>query len=779
MHTEDTGVNLLIERRPPTRKINDESRLHRLPESLGWLERLSPHAVVITDAQGVTLWANEMFTRITGFALNDLLGQKTGAPLQCADTDPEAVQVLSRAISEGRDCHEVEVRYQTKDGKPLWLMLNMVPVHDPAGNLTHFFSLQSDVTAHHLVRDERRHGVSLLQDMGLIGFWQRDLATGQGQWDAVCRSIWGLQESEAVLSMEQMEQCLSGSDLDAVRRYQIELAAGATRGDLSYTLGTPGGHRHVRALWRREAQTVSGVLIDTTSEHAVTAERARLLQALTLAAPAAQLVFWRHDLRSGVVHWMPPGHHPFQVDEQDCSQSDVTLSSVLAEDRPAVVAARDRAMRVQDVVELEYRVCDRQGAVRHLLTRRLGLGGPDGPGGPGAQAGRAGEIIGVLIDVTTQREREIALRRLGTQQALALKALRAGCYRFDLAKACFEFDDAMLRLYGLPTAASRLPFGQWLERVHPEDRARVQQQASALFNQPCQLAPERFRIHHADGHTLWIETDRVPEHDAKGRVTALVGTHRNVTSEVLADAQTRALADAQLVARTRTEFLATLAHELRTPLNAVAGFAQLLQLGPPGGKPDPAVAASALHIQVAGQMMVALLDDLGDLASADAGALRWQGSHVPVQALISDSCAWLQQRDSGAARRIRVDAMAAGLALWADPSRTRQILLNLLSNALKYSDGEIEVRAQQAPDGIQIAVCDAGPGLDAAQVARAFEPFERLGRERGHIPGSGLGLAVCRRLSRLMGGDIDVRSMPGQGSQFILLLPAQGQVQPP
>ena len=740
--------------------------MHPLPESLRWLETLSQHSAVITDPQGSTVWVNERFTQITGFALGDLLGRTPGEVLQCADTDPETLRVLARAVSAGSGCDDVEVLYQTKDSRPLWLILNLVPVHDAAGRLTHFFSLQSDVTARRQAQDGWQNGVSLLRDVGLIGFWQRDSATGQGQWDAVCRRIWGLQENEPVLTLAQMEQRLSGENKDVLCRYQADLAAGATQGDLSYTLRSPGGERHIRTLWRRQGKTVSGVSIDITAEHAVSTERARLLQTLALAAPAAQLVFWRHDLATDLVQWLPSGQHPFLADDQDRSQGAAILSSVLAEDREAVRAARDQALRVRDVVELEYRVHDRQGAVRHLLTRRLGLPGPDA---------QAGEIIGVVIDVTTQREREIDQRRLGAQQALALKALRAGCYRFDLAQEQFEFDAAMLKLYGLPPSASHLRFGQWLERVHPEDQAQVQQQATALFNQPRHTAPERFRIHHADGHTLWIETDRVLEPDAKGRVIALVGTHRDVTSEVMAEAQARALADAQLVARTRAEFLATLAHELRTPLNAVTGFAQLLQLGPPGGVPDPAVAGSARHIQLAGEMMLALLDDLGDLASADAGALRWQGRVLPVHTLISESCAWLQQRDSSVARRICIDAVPLDLALWADATRTRQILLNLLSNAIKYSDGEIHVRAQPSIAGVQIAVCDTGPGLDAAQLARAFEPFERLGRERGIKPGSGLGLAVCRRLARLMGGDIDVRSVPSEGSEFILVLPAPGQ----
>jgi signal transduction histidine kinase len=171
-------------------------------------------------------------------------------------------------------------------------------------------------------------------------------------------------------------------------------------------------------------------------------------------------------------------------------------------------------------------------------------------------------------------------------------------------------------------------------------------------------------------------------------------------------------------------------------------------------------------------MMTALIDDLGDLARADAGALAWQAAAVPVQPLLDECLAWLQHGDASALRRVRVHVATPGLALWADARRVRQIVLNLLGNALKYSEAEVGLDAQGDASGVCISVRDAGPGLDAAQIERAFQPFERLGRERGAQPGSGLGLAVSRRLAQMMGGDITVHSAPGQGSVFSLQLPA-------
>lgn len=503
-------------------------------------------------------------------------------------------------------------------------------------------------------------------------------------------------------------------------------------------------------------------MVDST-EQAPSAEHAQLIQAVTLAAPAAKLVFWRHNLATGTVQWLPPAQHPFAADDPDLSKADRILASVLPEDRPAVLAARERARHARDIVELEYRVRDGHGAVRHVLTRRLGI--------PCAQ-GASQEVIGVLIDVTVQRERELALRRIGAQQQLALRALRACSFRFDVLTRVFEFDDAMVGLYGLQSACSTLNFTGWLALVHPDDQAQMRHRARSILDNGEPLPTERFRICRPDGLTLQLEVDHVLEHDAHGRLVAAVGTHRDVTREATLAAQARALADATLAARARAELLATLAHELRTPLNAVTGFAQLLQLGRQGLPPDPGVAHHAHHIQVAGEMMTAVLDDLTDLAGADAGVLRWQAQAVPVQALLLECRAWLQQRDGGWAERLEIDAAVSELVAWADPVRARQIMLNLLSNALKYSELEVLVSARPLGHSVGIAVLDRGQGLDAAQVARAFEPFERLGREHGEQPGTGLGLAVCRRLARLMGGEVQVCSTPGEGSEFTLWLPA-------
>jgi hypothetical protein len=451
-------------------------------------------------------------------------------------------------------------------------------------------------------------------------------------------------------------------------------------------------------------------------------------------------------------------------DGQEICDADRSLACVLPEDRAAVAAARESALRQDGVIELEYRARDRSGRVRHLLTRRIGL--------PGA-GGEDAEIIGVVVDVTTQRERELALRRQDALQSLALRALRAGTFRLDLVRGEFEFDSAMWALYRLTGPVRRLKEEQWLQLIDESDQPRMRVHLSRLKKLPNAAQAIRFRVNTGDGSLLWLEAERVVEYDSRGQVVALVGTHRDVTADVAAAEHARKLADAQLVARTRAEFLATLAHELRSPLGAVMGFAQLLQLERDGQSLDTRVASAAAHIRNAGEMMLSLLDDLRDLSAADAGALTCEPESLDAAELLHEAATWLSQsHGAAAAARLQIHPAEGIVLLWADRIRTRQILLNLITNALKYSDGVVHLHALVQASRVCLAVQDAGPGLTPADVARAFQPFERLGRQGQDQFGSGLGLPLCQRLARMMAGEIEVDSAPGRGSTFTLVLPA-------
>jgi len=232
----------------------------------------------------------------------------------------------------------------------------------------------------------------------------------------------------------------------------------------------------------------------------------------------------------------------------------------------------------------------------------------------------------------------------------------------------------------------------------------------------------------------------------------------------------RARDDAERANRAKSEFLSRMSHELRTPLNAILGFGQLLALENHGGE---ATAAKVRQILAAGQHLLTLINDVLDLARIEAGHLAVSNETVALQPLLADCMTML--RTQAQARGIALSAPATGDAhkVRADRTRLKQVLLNLLGNAVKYNreGGRVTVRIEEQGRHWRLCVDDTGPGLDEGQRSRLFVPFERLDAASTGIEGTGIGLALSRRLVELMHGTIGVESEPGRGSTFWVQLP--------
>ena len=243
---------------------------------------------------------------------------------------------------------------------------------------------------------------------------------------------------------------------------------------------------------------------------------------------------------------------------------------------------------------------------------------------------------------------------------------------------------------------------------------------------------------------------------------------------MLHDVSELAAADeARRANRAKSEFLARMSHELRTPLNAILGFAQLIDLE--SKELDAHGRERLSHITEAGRHLLDLINEVLDLATIEAGRVKFELGAVALQPLLAD-CVRLIDPAARARNIACTLAFAHGAPTHAraDSKRLRQVLVNLLSNAVKYNveGGSIEVTVQALPpEGVDIVVRDTGPGLDPTALQRIFEPFERLGQERGNVEGTGIGLAIARGLVRDMGGGLSVTSAPGSGCTFNLVVP--------
>jgi signal transduction histidine kinase len=234
-----------------------------------------------------------------------------------------------------------------------------------------------------------------------------------------------------------------------------------------------------------------------------------------------------------------------------------------------------------------------------------------------------------------------------------------------------------------------------------------------------------------------------------------------------------AAVQAQSASRAKSAFLATMSHELRTPLNAIDGYAELLEMGI-YGKPTPEQAKAIERIRVSHAVLLEMVDQVLDQARVEAGKLQLDYSPVPLSGAIETACAIAEPLASAKEIELGCEPTDPSLAAWADNARLQQILVNLLTNAVKFSDpgGTVTLSCSVAGDQVRIRVTDTGAGIPDDKLEPIFEPFYQLDQSSTRVAGgAGLGLTISRDLARAMGGEISVCSQPGVGSTFTVTLP--------
>jgi signal transduction histidine kinase/ActR/RegA family two-component response regulator len=258
-------------------------------------------------------------------------------------------------------------------------------------------------------------------------------------------------------------------------------------------------------------------------------------------------------------------------------------------------------------------------------------------------------------------------------------------------------------------------------------------------------------------------------------VVALLTTVFSIWFQRLFQAQleraTHLKEEAEQANRAKSAFLSRMSHELRTPLTAILGFSELLELAPLRPKDQRAVA----HIKDAGRHLLDLINEVLDLSRIEAGQVTLSLEAVSVQAVAAECLDLLAPLAAQSAVALRLDPALSGQAhVQADPQRLKQVLVNLLANAIKYNrrGGTVTLSCgDRPPNRLRLAVTDTGTGILAEKLARLFTPFERLDAEQSGVEGTGLGLALSKGLVELMGGTLGVESAVGVGSTFWIELP--------
>ena len=383
------------------------------------------------------------------------------------------------------------------------------------------------------------------------------------------------------------------------------------------------------------------------------------------------------------------------------------------------------------------------------------------------------------------RERTAALRAEVNERQAAESALRASEQRFrnildnvpigvvytDLAGRVIQANPRYCELTGYdePELTALSP----TDLTHPEDRANDEVLTAQLIAGEIPMFRRHKRCLNRAGDVVWVRSTVSLLRDAGNEPWRIVGVVEDITEHLRLEEAERAREAAEASNRAKSDFLSHMSHELRTPLNAMLGFAQLLEIDrrhPLTPTQRPWVA----QIQQAGWHLLEMINDVLDLSRIESGNLRLQTGTLELAELVQATTALVASDAAKRGIRITEELGPGTSAVSGDATRVKQILTNLLSNAVKYNveNGRIHVASRlAAPDVVEISVTDTGMGMTPEQMDELFRPFNRLGRERTALQGTGIGLVISRRLAELMGGSIRVKSVPGEGSSFILKLP--------
>jgi PAS domain S-box-containing protein len=484
------------------------------------------------------------------------------------------------------------------------------------------------------------------------------------------------------------------------------------------------------------------------------------------------------DIEGAVTHFNPAAESMLGY------RADTVIGSIL---NPHLYDAAEVAARAAEL-SLELGIPVKPGLEVFVVKPRRGLADPhewtfirkDGSRFPGlinitvlkGPEGKVAGYLGILMDLTQQKLDDREKQRLVDILELSPDFIGSA----DLDGNVIYLNRAAKELVGLPANTDLASLH--IRDLHPEWAASMLAEKAWPVAQRDELWQGESAVSHVDGREIPVFQVLLLHKESQVERAKLSTIIRDIRAEKWREAELAAARDlAESANAAKGQFLTNMSHELRTPLNAILGFAQLLA-SETIESTAPQRKEFVGHILKAGQHLLTLINEVLDLARIEAGKVTLSPEPVGLSEILSECRALLEPMCAGRNIRLLLPEQS-DLHVMADRTRLKQVLLNLLTNAIKYNrdGGTVVVNcAITVPHRIRISVQDTGMGLNAEQLNKLFQPFDRLGQEASGLEGTGIGLVVTKHLVELMQGTVGVSSTVGIGSTFWISLDSTSPV---
>lgn len=753
-------------------------------------------------SSGRMAWTEALY-RLLGVPLSFTPDLSATVQFYAPGARPVFRSALTRCLNEGRP-FRLELPLVTEQGTRRWVRTRG-EAHVEDGSTIRVTGMVHDITRRKQVEQELQQSEQRLrraQRIARLGHWERDLETGALLCSPELRRIFGWPE-DAAISYSRFYQSIHPEDRDDVRAARRAALSTSAALNVEYRLRRGEEERIVHERGEvvstdGHPDRLSGTVLDITERKQMEQRLRESRMALSEAQKIADTGHIWLDLHNNTVELTEESSRLLGMDAAQSHDVNDLLGQVHPQDRKQVRHAFAR-MQHEPVHELEYRIRGADGAVRWVRERGRPLKD---------EAGRTKQIFGVLTDVTELKrrahEREERESKVEALYAASSRLLRATS-REDVAAL---IEELILDTLGSPITSVHLtddgrlspirvsPRMQELlpSRLAPSVDAQTPS-ASALRSGDTQIIEDLSAVDTAvdygpirtwmciplGRHGVISVGDRRPDAIASfdRRILEILAGNATAVIDRLGREQEllRAKETAEKASELKSTFLANMSHEIRTPLTSIIGFAEAIgkQLPQPATDgPDQDVSRFASLIEESGRRLLDTLNSVLDYSKLEAGAMHLSVDALDVGPVTRTITDLYQSRAEDKGIDLHLEIAGSLPPAVADAEAFRRVLRNLLNNAIKFAEAgdEVTVRVSAVEEWVEVEVEDTGIGIDAEFLPRLFEAFtqESTGNRRAY-EGSGLGLAVAKRLITLMDGTIDVDTEKDVGTRVTVRLP--------
>jgi two-component system, sensor histidine kinase and response regulator len=620
------------------------------------------------------------------------------------------------------------------------------------------------------------------QAAGGFGVFELNLATGLMQGTSLFFELIGLECRDMTLTREEWLASIHPEDLEGVVAalgnavgtgggYQLEYRTLLESGETRWLAGrgqvmlAAGGHDS-RAI---------GTFTDVTERKHLEDKLRYATESLNMAQAAAGVATFDFDFkRNGRI--CSDNFHELLGIPATTNLDDLNdvLARVHPDDFAAVRSTPLETTPQSPFYRCEYRVLIEEGRERWIAEKARVTRD---------KAGQIERIAGALVDITDLKHIKAALGTTESRLERALRGMKDGLWEIDLVTNKSWYGLHFGEILGYTAEELTNSRERFAALIHPEDRELVRSSLNAHLEHGTVYDIE-YRVQHKLGHYEWIRAHGQAERAADGTPVRLAGAMQLITDRKLAEKITlEAKLAAEAANRAKSSFLANLSHEIRTPMNGVIGMAQILSETALDGTQREYLDI----IRGSAKALLSLINDVLDLSKIEADRLELENVEFDLIHLLYETVAATALQTAAKGIELLVTAESAvPTMVCTDPGRVRQIVLNLIGNAVKFThEGHIALNATAVVSAnghtsLTIEISDTGIGIPADKLDRLFKSFSQIDASTTrHYGGTGLGLSIVKRLAELMGGEVGVRSEQGKGSTFWVRLEIEAaKVQP-